>query len=203
LFGQPAAGFPGWVWFAIPLIPETPDPIALLGFDCTGHLWRWDRYLKSTQIYRPPFVCWDLEVATGYLLYLDRTIDNPRYCGYDPILPNRVKLGRQGWTWVSIPSDEPLGYADGFMDLVSVEYPVGGDVRTAAEDRASGDPWVNWGWSFWDSYLQAARTFTPYTPFGINTCHPWLGYRMWTNIGTSLNEDDPDQVTLIWPCTGG
>jgi hypothetical protein len=199
LFGQPSGGFPGWVWFSIPLTPEDPDPIALLGFDCGGNLWHWDRYLKTAQVYLPPFVTWDLAVGEGYLLYLQGASETPAYFGYDPAFPYEAKLGRQGWTWIGMPSGEPFGYADGFMDLVQVEYPVGGDKRTAAQDRVSGDPWANWGWSFWDTYGQTARTFTPYAPFGSNTCHPWLGYRIWLNTGTALDEGDPDQVVLIWP----
>jgi hypothetical protein len=58
---------------------------------------------------------------------------------------------------------------------------------------------VSWGWSFWDTWSQAPRTFTPYAVFGCNTCYPWIGYRLWVNVGTAMSPEDPDQVTLIWP----
>jgi hypothetical protein len=117
--------------------------------------------------------------------------------GADPGSGFSFLLGRQGWTWVGMPGLDSLGYPD-FMDSVRVQYPAGGDIRTASEDRASGSPWVNWSWAFWDTYLQAAKTFAPYLAFGNNTCHPWIGYRIWVNAG--LTPQDPnDRVTLIWP----
>jgi hypothetical protein len=205
LFGEPAAGYPGWVWFSIPLDPgdccgqdNCYDPVTLLGFNCGGKLWYWDKYLKSMQVYNPPFVKWDLAPGNSYLLRLESAVPNPAYMGIGPGSGFEFKLGRQGWTWVGKPQEGSLGYPD-FMGGVQVQYPVGGATRTAAQDRASGSPWVNWGWSFWDTYGQSPRTFTPYAAFGNNTAYPWIGYRAYVNVGTATSESDTDQVTLIWP----
>jgi hypothetical protein len=142
-----------------------------------------------------------LAVGDGYLLYLESDIENPGYWGEVSPVSFEVRLGRQGWTWVGVPALYHLGYVD-FMCNVYVQYPVGGSIRTAGEDYNEtpyGRNWVSWGWAFWDTYGQAPRTFTPYSPFGNNTCYPWLGYRAWVNVGTAQSPDDPDQVTLIWP----
>jgi hypothetical protein len=204
-FGAPQGGFPGWVWFSIPLDPgdccggdNCYDPVTLLGFDCGGSLWYWDKYLKATQVYNPPFLQWDLAVGDSYLLRLESAVANPGYMGIDPGSGTQFKLGRQGWTWVGKPQDTSLGYPD-FMDAVHVQYPIGGETRTATQDRASGSPWVNWGWSFWDTYAQAPKTLTPYASFGNNTAYPWIGYRAYINVGTAMNESDTDQPLLIWP----
>jgi hypothetical protein len=198
LFGPGANGYPAWVWFSIPLVPPDPTPEEVLGFDCGGTLWMLDPYEKSIQVYQPPYVSWDLQVGRSYLLYLEGDVPNPAYSGYIPESPFSVKLGRAGWTWIGMPGPRTLGYPD-FMGAVQVEYPVGGDLRTAAQDRVAAAPWLNWGWSFFDTNSQAAKTLTPYAPFGCNTSYPWLGYRAYVNVGTAQNEADPDQVTLIWP----
>jgi hypothetical protein len=206
LFGRPAGGYPAWVWFSIPLDPtdccgqgNCYDPETLLGFTCGGRLWYWDKYSKTSQVYKPPFLSWDLAVGNGYLLYLEADVENPGYAGVIPDSDFQVKLGRQGWTWVGMPGLVELGHPD-FMDAVEVEYPVGGAIRTAGEDYgAAPNNWVSWGWSFWDTWSQAPRAFTPYAVFGCNTCYPWIGYRVWVNVGTAMSPDDPDQVTLIWP----
>jgi hypothetical protein len=199
LFGQPAAGYPGWVWFSIPLVPDqSADPQDLLGFDCSGTLFCWDKYLKAPQVYNPPFVQFDLAVGDSYLLWLDAGVANPGYPGSQPDKPFEFMLGKQGWTWVGMPGTQALG-GDDFMNNVCVTFPAWKTQRTAAEDYAAPDPWLSWGWAFWDTYAQAARTFTPYAPFGCDTCYPWLGYRVYVNVGTAGDENGQDQVVLIWP----
>jgi hypothetical protein len=188
-----------WNWFSIPLVPLDANPESVLGIDCGGDLFRWDKYIKAVQVYQPPFVSFDLSVGDSYLLRLDAVPDEVSYPGAYPGSGFEFLLGRQGWTWLGKPGTGELGYPD-FMDQVTVEYPVGsGDVRTAAEDRLSGAPWVNWGWAHWDAHLQAPRTFIPYSPFGDNVCYPWVGYRAYVNIGTAETQEDPDQVVLTWP----
>jgi hypothetical protein len=196
---------PGWVWFSIPLDPDDCcgggdcyDPETVLGFDCHGKLWYWDKYGKNTQVYDPPFVDWDLTVGEGYLMRLDSSVANPCYYGVEPGSGYAVRLGRRGWTWVGKPGSDALGYPD-FMTSVRLEYPVGGAVRSAQEDWSNPSPWLSWGWSFWDTNLQAAKTFTPYWSQGINVCHPWIGYRVYVNVGTAQSPSDTDQATIIWP----
>jgi hypothetical protein len=58
---------------------------------------------------------------------------------------------------------EELAYPD-FMPTAQVRYPPDemGVTRAAQGDyEASPDNWVNWGWSFYDSILQASKTFSP------------------------------------------
>lgn len=198
LFGPSGNGYPAWVWFSIPLVPDDPTPDEVLGFDCSGRLWMLDPYDKAIQVYQPPYTSWDLFVGRSYLAYLEQDVGNPCYSGELPGSPFYVKLGRAGWTWIGMPGTQSLGYPQ-FMDAVQVQYPVGGDVRTADDDRTSAAPWLNWGWSFWDTYSQTSRTLTPYAPFGCNISYPWLGYRAYVNVGTAGEESSPDQVTLIWP----
>jgi N-acetylneuraminic acid mutarotase len=191
--------WPGWNWISIPGVPDDPNPDTLFGFDCSRRLWYWDRYSKSAQVYRPPFVTFNLGVGDSYLLWLDEMPEPVSYEGAFAERPFEFKLGRAGWTWIGMPRTDELGYVQ-FMEKACVQYPVGGFVRTAAEDYAwTPKNWLQWCWFFWDGELQAPRPFAPYLPFGHNTCYPWVGYRCWVNVGSALDENDPDQVTLIWP----
>ena len=188
-----------WAWIGFPFYPMFPDPRNALGYDCTGTLWKWDKYGKTVKLFRPPFLVWNVDVAESYLAYNESLPDPVCYSGFIPFRPFEFKLGKNGWTWLSIPGVHELGYPS-FMDVVQVEYPTGsGNYRTAAADKASAQPWASWGWAFWDTQLQCAKTFAPYLPFGNNVCYPWLGYRVYINVGAATNENDPDQVTLIWP----
>jgi hypothetical protein len=210
LFGGSQNGFPAWVWFSIPLTPDCPlgsgcaDPNDLLGFACDGRLWYFDQYGKFAQVYKPPFVTWDLWVGEGYLLWLEGPVANPGYDGITPFVPEtegfQFPLGRQGWTWVGMPGLIELG-GDEFLDSIQVMYPsdCDGEYRTGREDyAATPDNWITWSWPYWNTWLQAAETFTPYAPFGHRTCYPWVGYRVWVKVGTATDWDDPDQVTLVW-----
>jgi subtilisin family serine protease len=196
------AGFlrPQWNWISFPLIPVDPDPTQTCGFDVSGRLCDFDRYCKATRVYKPPFSTFDLQVGRGYLLWLDAGQDAIAYRGFDPRTPVETRLGPRGWSWVGLPGSEEIPGAE-FMQTVRVVYPSDstGEIRTAAQDRLSGAPWLSWGWIFWDSATQSARAFTPYAPFGETVCRPWVGYRVYANVGTAAAQDDPDQVTLIWP----
>jgi hypothetical protein len=196
----------GWVWFSIPLDPDgccggdnCYDPNTILGFDAGGSLFKWDKYGKFAQVYKPPFVLWDLAVGNSYLLGLSKDKPDPTYWGLDPKTPFEFLLGKKGWTWVGKPGIGRLTGSD-FMNSVRVQYPVGGTTRTAQQDYdAVPNNWVSWGWSYYDPYLDAVKTFTPYAPFGNRTCYPWFGYRVWVNVGAAPDEFDRDQVLLIWP----
>jgi hypothetical protein len=202
LFGNPGGGYPGWVWFGIPFYPcGSAEPTDVLGFDCSGRLFRWDRYGHNTQVYKPPFLEWDLSVGESYLLYMTEPVPNPSYLGEDPAKPLQCRLGRMGWTWVGMPANVAMA-GDDFIALVSVKYPSDetGEVRTAQEDyEATPGNWITWSWAFFDTGTQSPKTFTPYAPFGNTDCYPWLGYRVWVRIGAAQTAGDPDQVTLIWP----
>lgn len=202
LFGEPDAGFPGWVWFSIPFHPcGSAQPPDVLGFDCSGAVFRWDKYGKHAQVYRAPFLTWDLVPGESYLLYLTERVLNPSYLGENPTKPLEVRLGKMGWTWLGMPANV-IADGDDFMASVQVKYPSDetGETRTAQQDfDATPDNWIAWGWAFLDTGTQSPKTFTPYAPFGSRDCHPWLGYRAWVNVGAAVDEHGPDQVTLIWP----
>jgi carboxypeptidase T len=193
--------WPGWNWISVPVVPVDPTPDAFFGFDCSGILWRFDKYAKAPVVYQPPFSTFDLTVGDGYLLWLDQSPMGSGRCeGLSPMGAFEFRLGRQGWTWLGKPGLDSLA-GDSFMSGVIVKYPSDetGEYRTPAQDRASGAPWVNWGWSWWDAEGQYPRAFTPYAPFGDTVCAPWRGYRAWVNVGTAMSDEQPDQVTLIWP----
>jgi hypothetical protein len=204
LFGGSQTGFPAWVWFSIPMTPEaSADPNDVLGFENNGRLYKYDKYLKAPIVYQPPFSEWDLSVGDSYIVWLAGAVANPSYQGLSPFVPWSVeyKLGRQGWTWVGMPGLTQLGASD-FMQSVIVRYPSdeSGVCRTARQDyAATPDNWIAWGWPYWNTWLQAVETFTPYAPFGHKTCYPWVGYRVWVKVGTATTDDDPDQVTICWP----
>jgi hypothetical protein len=257
LFGQPQGGYPGWVWFSIPVDPanccdsaDCYDPNTLLGFSAKGKLFYWDRYGKFQQVYNPPFVTWPLKVGSSYLFYMDAAVPNPVYSGVDPYVSARtagfdlepygqwswqvydrrqdydfeVQLGKQGWTWVGLPGKMPIyggGLDSDFGTKVKVMYPSvptwqggAGVVRTAAEDQnATPNNWVDWGWAYYDTYLQAPKTFKFSAPFGNKHCYPWIGYRAYVKVGTAAGPTtahydegtqhavfaNEDQVMLIWP----
>jgi hypothetical protein len=190
----------GWNWISFPAVPDDPDPLDVLGIDAPGLLWRWDKYAKAAVAYRPPFSDFDLAVGEGYLMYCGYDHAPPSFWPTDPGSPFEFTLGRMGWVWLGKPGIEDLG-GDDFMNSVCVRYPSDpeGQVRTAAEDYASADPWIAWGWSWFNNELQAPDSFTPYAPFGNNVCWPWTGYRAWIKVGSARSPEDPDQVTLIWP----
>ena len=116
---------------------------------------------------------------------------------------------------------DEIVFQDAIGNKVKVMYPAvptwqggTGVVRTAGEDYAANPAnWVQWGWSYFDTYLQAPKTFTFYAPFGNKHCFPWVGYRVWVNVGTADAElscyydegtqqavfENDDQVMLIWP----
>jgi hypothetical protein len=261
LFGQPRGGYPGWVWFSIPVDPADccglhPDgwpncccPEVLLGFSCDGKLFYWDRYKKRTYAWNP---WWRVELRVGqsYLFYMDAPVQNPVYSGVDPYVSARlagldleplgrwsnpprerrqdydfeVLLGKQGWTWVGLPGTTPIyggGLGSDFGNKVRVMYPSvptwqggTGVVRTAAEDlSATPNNWVDWGWSYHDTYVQAPKTFKFSAPFGNKHCFPWVGYRVYVKVGTAAAEltvhydeqnqtavwENEDQAMLIWP----
>jgi hypothetical protein len=237
LFGQPQGGYPGWVWFSIPIDPanccsadDCYDPNTLLGFSAKGKLFYWDKYGKFQQVYNPPFVKWPLRVGESYLFYMDAAVPNPVYSGVDPYVSSRraggeprffgydygVGLGKMGWTWVGMPGKKPIyggGLNSDFGNYVRILYPAYPDwaggtgvARTAAEDQnATPNNWIDWGWAYYDTYLQAPKTFKFSAPFGNKHCFPWIGYRVWVKVGTAAGPYDPatgdneDQAVLIWP----
>jgi hypothetical protein len=192
--------YQGWNWVSFPLEPDDPDPNAVMGDDVGGRFWAWDRYEKAAVSYNPPFSEVEIMPGESYLYLCGDVAPAVSYYGWLPQLPLEQKLGRQGWAWIGSPGLAEIEGGD-FMDSVCVKYPSdeSGSLRTAAQDRASGAPWLNWGWSWWDAALQAPRAFTPYSPFGHNVCMPWVGYRCYANVGTATDPGEPDQATLIWP----
>ena len=67
------------------------------------------------------------------------------------------------------------------MANVSVRNEVTGQLRTAAQDNAAPDPWLNWNWLYWDSTHDTAAICTAFGGGDDNTLRPWYGYRVWSN----------------------
>ena len=60
-----------------------------------------------------------------------------------------------------------------------------------------------WCWAdhAWPSRTRPEWAFgnVAISPFGVNTAHPWIGYRAYVRVGTATTQEDPDQPVLIWP----
>ena len=170
---------PGWVWFSVPLAPVIPDASAVLGFNATNVVFGWDDAGKTFLLCPDDFT--NLAVGPSYLAFLDAP-HSPIYLGSQPALPYEHTLPAAGFSWVGVPSTQDI-YA---LDL-SVKK--GGVIRSAAEDGAAVDPWLNWNWIFWDPVARTARTMS-YTGGDDTWLHPWYGYRVWANT---------ENVTIIFP----
>jgi predicted outer membrane repeat protein len=174
---------PGWVWFSLPLAPRvSADGSDVLGFDCTNRLYGWDDAAKNLQLYPDDFT--DLMVGPSYLARLNVGESYvPFYEGSQPELPFMWTLPAAGWCWVGVPSTQHIEGAA----LCVVK---GGVERTAAEDRASADAWLNWNWIYWDPVRRAAKIMDPFGGGDDSWLHPWWGYRVWSNT---------EDVAIIFP----
>jgi hypothetical protein len=182
----PPSGYfsPFWVFFSIPLIPLGSDDVsAVLGFDATNAVTRWNPYTKNLELYPDDFL--NIEVGRGYMLYtqVDRA---PYYTGVIP--PKIVYLPRQGLTWIGLP-----GVEDYFQGWTMVENLTTGQIRSAPDDHTSASPWVNWNFVYWNTYANTWQICI-YNGSGDDTwMHPWYGYRVWSWV---------DNLRLIFnrPC---
>ena len=164
---------PGWNWFSLPLIPEDDNVTAIFGANnLTNRLYWWDPVGKTMTLYPDDFTT--LGVQESYLAFLGTTFDItltgvPTPPGYS------VSVPEAGWTWVGFPKTgtEPLSGV--MVRNVTMEQ-----TRTAAEDAAAPDAWLNWNWVYWDSVADTARILG-FSGSDDTMLHPWYGYRVWAN----------------------
>jgi hypothetical protein len=164
---------PGWNWFSIPIIPDDPSVASIFGaHDVTNRLYWWDPVLKTMTLYPDDFTT--LGVQESYLALLNDTFQitvagAPTPAGY------AVPIPEAGWTWVGFPKTGAVPLAD-----VTVRNVTTGVTRTAEEDYAAPDSWINWNWLYWDSVGDTARILG-FTGSDDTMLRPWYGYRVWAN----------------------
>jgi hypothetical protein len=175
---------PLWNLFSIPLIPVgSADASAVLGFDASNNVFRWDPVNKNTELY--PWDFTDLETGRGYMLYT-REYRDPSYLGIIP--PKIVYLPNAGRSWIGLP-----GVEDYYQGWALVENLATGQTRSVSADATSAAPWMNWNFVYWNSYVDTAQICV-YNGSGDDTyMHPWYGYWVWSNV---------DNLRLIFnrPC---
>jgi hypothetical protein len=174
---------PGWVWFSIPAKPMlSADASDVLGFDATNRIYGWDDAHKWFLLYPNDFT--DLAVGPSYLARLAVGEGyTPEYLGTHPGKLPEWTLPAAGWSWVGVPGTSDIVGAD-------VSLSKDGTNRTAAEDLAAPDPWLNWNWVFWDPVRREARIMNPFGGGDDTSFHPWYGYRVWGNT---------ENVTIVFP----
>ena len=87
-----------------------------------------------------------------------------------------IALPEAGWTWIGQPFDHDTPLA-----ALSVHNNTTGETRTAGEDYAAADAWLNWNILWWYSQGDEWRLLG----FGgtdEDTLHPWYGYLVWANV---------------------
>jgi predicted outer membrane repeat protein len=180
---QEALFGPGWTWFSIPLVPvASADAAAVLGFNCRNRVFGWLEPRRTVQIYPDDFT--ELAVGTSYAAYIrPDEQQNPVYEGSQPELPFERPLLTAGWCWVGVPSTQDV-YG---LDLAVCKD---GVVRSAAEDHAAPDPWLNWNWIWWASVARSVGIMDPFGGGDDEWVHPWYGYRVWAYT---------ENVTIIFP----
>ena len=168
---------PGWNWISFPLQPTHSDAADILGLSVVNNnLFRWNAVTKNIELYPNDFT--DVASGVGYLLFSASTTVNPSYLGAANADGFAISVPDAGWTWIGQP-----------YDLVS---PQSGVVvvnnttlqqRTAAQDLAAPDPWINWNWLYWNSYIDSTEILNFSGGSDSTVLQPWYGYRVWSNVG--------------------
>jgi hypothetical protein len=173
----------GWNWFSIPLPPHNAGASAVLGFDATNILYRWNPDTKNTELYPDDFTL--LEVKRGYVLRLGGPVD-VTYQAVGYTTPQTIPIRYQGITMIGLP-----GWVDVALDDLTIRNLVTDEVRTAMEDYAKpeGSQWMNWNWVYWDSSDRQPKVCS-LAGGDDDTMRLWFGYRVWTNV---------DDLELVLP----
>ena len=188
---------PGWNWIGLPSHPSFPAVSTIFTTDPVNRLYKWDWLNKTTWGYPSDFNT--MELRTGYV-DLEWAGQNPYYSGYLPITPVdddtapdyrsvTVDIPAAGVIWLGHPMPWPI-------ELSSVKVQYAGVVRTAAQDSANPHPWLNWNWTYWDSYGDTAL-ICGLSGADDHILRPWHHYRIWFNVPAVPN--DPNGPFLIFP----
>jgi hypothetical protein len=173
---EPPAGLfnLGWNWFSLPAIPDDMEASAVFGHNMANTIFMWDKANKTILLYPDDFT--DLAMGEGYTLYLHSEVYQPSYFGTPTDPMSKILLPLAGWSWI--------GYAHNGNTQLRMVRVLNKDLmfgRSAETDAASGDPWVNWNWLYYDSQARTVRICT-FSGGDDNTLHSWYGYRVWSNV---------------------
>jgi hypothetical protein len=176
---------PRWNMISAPLDPAGSwDASAILGMNPWGHLFAWDKWLKTTTYYGAQFK--QMMPGEGYKFYTETGIAQPTYLGTKTHRPFEIALPKMGWSWIGCPSDSPVLLAD-----CELRNETTGATRLLKDDRYAADPWLNWALYWWDSANEVWRYAGAVEFPGIDdSLRPWYGYMTWQRT---------DDITFIVP----
>jgi TolB protein len=181
----PAYLNPGTVWLAFPVQPNNPDPAQILGQDvAVNRLMRWNPQLRVIETY--PYDFTQVAAGIGYYLMLDRTL-SVQYAGVRTNGDQLAPLRYPGWIWLGTSGLHDVALADCLARKVAT-----GEVRTAAADRRSANPWITWQFIYWDPAGDLCRIASLDGSGDDSTLHPWYAYRLWMTV---------EGIDLILPAT--
>jgi hypothetical protein len=177
--------------FGIPFVPtgsaNPNDMITKNGqpYNVNNRVYMWDSVRKTFLLFPLDFET--LEVGQGYLYlnYFGMRADqlDIEYAAVPVSIAGRVLIPEEGRSMIAIPNGQPLWQGD-----ILVKNNGTGEIRTAVEDRAAADHWLNWNWVYWSF---AGST---YDIVGLGnedeTVRPWYSYQLW-----AYQRD----LTLIFP----
>ena len=126
---------------------------------------------KNIELYPDDFST--LARGRGYLLWLMAAPTAPSYEVWSPTGDFEITLPEAGWTWIGQPFDH-----DTLLSTCTIRNNATGVTRTAMEDSAAVDPWVNWSFPWWDSAADSWDMLSLPGP-GNMSLLPWHGYLVW------------------------
>jgi hypothetical protein len=187
-FEMPAVGHSE---FGIPFTPtgsaNPNDMITKNGqpYNVNNRVYMWDSVKKTFLLFPLDFET--LEVGQGYLYlnYFGARADqlDIEYAAVPVPIAGRVLIPEEGRSMIAIPNGQPLWQGD-----ILVKNNGTGEIRTAVEDRAAAEHWLNWNWVYWSF---AGST---YDIVGLGNddemVQPWYSYQLW-----AYQRD----LTLIFP----
>jgi hypothetical protein len=187
-FEMPALGHSE---FGIPFTPtgsaNPNDMITKNGepYNVNNRVYMWDSVKKTFLLFPLDFTT--LEVGQGYLYlnYFGARADqlDIEYAAVPVPIAGRVLIPEEGRSMIAIPNGQPLWQGD-----ILVKNNGTGEIRTAVEDRAAAEHWLNWNWVFWNF------VGSTYDIVGLGNedemVQPWYSYQVW-----AYQRD----LTLIFP----
>jgi Tol biopolymer transport system component len=172
---------PGWLHIGMNLIsfpldpvdPYTTDPRSILGPNALV-LW------QAPPLQSPWAGPQGVERGQGYWVAYAAAPPVVSYLGTQEGYEFPVELAEQGVHLIGCPYNQPL-------PLSRCVVEVGGQMRTAEQDAASAEPWVNWDFRYLERGTWKHCTLACEDSY----LHPWYGYQMTTNVpGVTLTLRD-------------
>jgi hypothetical protein len=97
--------------------------------------------------------------------------------GFPVAADHRILIPAAGWIWIGYPR-----MSDALLKDVTLRDPITLETRTADEDFAAPDGWINWNWLYYDAAAKTTRILA-LSGGDDDTLHTWYGYRLWANRG--------------------